>query len=373
MKKWLVSAIALIFALTGAVHAQDITGNWQGTLQAGSSLRIVFRVTKDAEGFTSTMHSIDQGGQAIATTITVQGSNVKISIPAIAGGYEGRLSADGNSMEGNWSQGPGKLPLNLVKATRETAWAIPEPAAPPKPMAADANPAFEVATIKPGQPGAQGYGFLIKGRQFFTINTSLSDLISFAYGVHARQISGGPSWSENDKYDIVGQPEGDGQPNERQWKIMVQKLLADRFRLAFHNEKRELPVYAIVVGKGGPKLTKSQGDPNGLPGIFFKGLGVMPAINANMGDLGRVLQGTVLDRPVIDQTGITGRYDFTLTWTPDEFQFPGIQRPPTPTGNPGAAPNLFTAIQEQLGLRLETTRAPADVIVIDRVEKPTDN
>jgi uncharacterized protein (TIGR03435 family) len=372
MKKWLMSVTLFIVMLVGAVTAQDITGNWQGTLQAGASLRIVFRITKDGDGLKSTMHSIDQGGQGIASTITVQGPNVKISIPAIAGGYEGRLSADGTSMEGTWSQGPGKLPLNLVRATKETAWAVPEPPAPPKPMAADANPAFEVATIKPAQPGAQGYGFLIKGRQFFTINTSLSDLIAFAYGVHARQILGAPSWSENEKYDLMGQPDGAGQPNERQWKGMLEKLLAERFKLAFHREKRELPVYAITVGKGGPKLTKSQGDPNGLPGIFFQRLGVMPAINANLGDLARVLQGTVLDRPVVDQTGVTGRYDFTLTWTPDEFQFPGITRP-AGADVPATAPNLFTAIQEQLGLRLETTRAPAEVLVIDRAEKPTDN
>ena len=129
MKKWLVSMIALTLVLAGTVRAQDVTGNWQGTLQAGASLRIVFRITKDADGFKSVMHSIDQGGQAIASTITVQGSNVKISIPAIAGGYEAKLSADGNSMEGTWSQGPGKLPLNLVKATSETAWAVPEPPA----------------------------------------------------------------------------------------------------------------------------------------------------------------------------------------------------------------------------------------------------
>src|SRR5262245_33711017 len=158
MKKWLVSMVVLTLVLAGTVRAQDITGNWQGTLQAGASLRIVFRVTKEGDGLKSVMHSIDQGGQAIATTITVQGSNVKISIPAIAGGYEGRVSADGNSMEGTWSQGPGKLPLNLVRSTKETAWAIPEPPAALKPMDPNANPSFEVATIKPSQPGIPGSG-----------------------------------------------------------------------------------------------------------------------------------------------------------------------------------------------------------------------
>jgi uncharacterized protein (TIGR03435 family) len=373
MKKWLVSIVALILVLAGSVRAQDITGNWQGTLQAGASLRIVFRITKEADGLKSVLHSIDQGGQPIASTITVQGSNVKISIPAIAGGYEGKLSADGTSMEGTWSQGPGKLPLNLVRATRESAWAIPEPPAALKPMAADANPAFEVATIKPTQPGVVGTVITIKGRQLFTINTSLHYLIAFAYDVQGRQIIGAPSWAENDKFDIVGQPDTDGQPNVRQMKVMFQKLLADRFKLAFHRDKRELPVYAITVVKGGPKLTKSQGDPNGLPGIGFPRLGVMPAINANLGEVANVLQSVVLDRPVIDQTGITGRFDFTLTWTPDDFQFPGVQRSPAIVDPTATAPNLFTAIQEQLGLRLESTRAQAEVLVIDRAEKPTEN
>src|SRR5580658_2326891 len=109
------------------------------------------------------------------------------------------------------------------------------------------------------------------------MNTSLSDIITFAYGLHARQITGGPAWTESDKYDLAAKPDGEGQPDDQQWKTMVQKLLADRFKLTFHREEKELSVYAIVVGKTGPKLTKSDGDPNGLPGLFFRRLGVLPA------------------------------------------------------------------------------------------------
>jgi uncharacterized protein (TIGR03435 family) len=108
------------------------------------------------------------------------------------------------------------------------------------------------------------------------------------------------------------------------------------------------------------------------PPTASAGFGNMSAFNANIGNLANVLQSFVLDRPVIDRTNLTGRFDFTLRWTPDEFQFPslgrGVPRPPDTS-----APNLFQAIQEQLGLRLESTRAPADVIVIDRVEKPSEN
>jgi uncharacterized protein (TIGR03435 family) len=155
---------------------------------------------------------------------------------------------------------------------------------------------------------------------------------------------------------------------------MVQKLLTDRFKLTFHREKKELAVYAITVAKGGPKLTKSEGDPNGLPGLFFRGLGNLPAINATMTDFAGVMQGAVLDRPVVDQSGLTGRWDFTLTWTPDEFQFGGAAaRMPPPANNGAAPPDLFTAFQEQLGLKLESTKAPAEVLVIDSVSKPSEN
>jgi uncharacterized protein (TIGR03435 family) len=133
-------------------------------------------------------------------------------------------------------------------------------------------------------------------------------------------------------------------------------------------------VYAITVDKSGQKLTKSEGDPNGLPALIFRALGVLPARNASIADLAGVLQSVVLDRPVVDQTDLPGRFDFTLTWTPDESQFSGMGvKVPAPTGDAAAPPGLFTAITEQLGLKLESTRAPVDVLVVDHVEKPSDN
>ena len=154
----------------------------------------------------------------------------------------------------------------------------------------------------------------------------------------------------------------------------MQKLLTDRFSLVFHRETKPLPVYTIVVGSRGPMLTKNDTNPNGLPSLLFRGLGVLPAMNASMTDLARVMQAAVLDRPVVDKTGLQGRYDFTLTWTPDDSQFRGLGvRVPPPSGDANAPPGLFTAIQEQLGLKLESTNAPVDVLVIDRVEKPSEN
>jgi bla regulator protein blaR1 len=377
MRKFLLWIVALAALSGDALLAQDLTGTWQGALPAGGrELRTVIKITTaDGGGLRAVMYSIDQGAQPMPVNpVTLQGSAVKMSVPGIGGTYEGRLEADGNSITGTWTQGPNPVPLNLKRATTATAWAIPEPPVPPKPMAADASPTFEVATIKPSNPDRPGKAFTIRGRQFATFNTTLSDLITFAYGIHAKQITGGPGWVETEKYDLSAQPDGQGQPNDRQWKIMIQKLLAERFKLAFHRDKKELSVYAMTVGKNGPKLTKSEGNPSGLPGLFFRGLGNLPVTNATMADFAGVMQTAVLDRPVVDQTGLTGRWDFTLKWTPDEFQFGGLGvRVPAPANTADAPPDLFTAVQEQLGLKLESTKAPAEVFVVDRVEKPSEN
>ena len=132
-------------------------------------------------------------------------------------------------------------------------------------------------------------------------------------------------------------------------------------------------MYALTIAKSGPKLAKSEGDPNGLPGLSFQGLGVLHVTNANMTHFTNLMQSTVLDRPVVDQTGLTGRYDFTLNWTPDDSEFGGMGASVPPTAAGANPPNLYTAMQEQLGLRLDATRAPAEVLVIDHVEKPTEN
>src|SRR5262249_3144461 len=161
--------------------------------------------------------------------------------------YEGRLSSDGGAITGTWTQGGPALPLTFTRATPETAWAIPTPPTPPAPMAADASPTFEVATIKRSNPDMRGKLFTVKGRQVLTMNTNLNDLLAFAYGVHANQIIGGPDWRETEAFDITGQPDVEGIPNQSQLRILVQKLLTDRFKLVFHRDKRELQVYAIAV------------------------------------------------------------------------------------------------------------------------------
>lgn len=378
MKKLMLCMIAVVALSSTALYAQNIAGTWQGTLNMPRELRIVIKITQENDKLQGTLYSIDQQSPPIpANQTTREGSTIKMTIPAIGGTYEGKLSADGNSITGTFTQGIAQ-PLNLVRATPETAWAIPEPPPPPKQMAADANPAFEVATIKPARPEGRFSILVNRSAMLNTTNTSVSDLIKFAYGVHPRQIVNGPSWLESEKFDVTGKPDTEGIPNLEQLKTMMQKLLADRFQLKFHREKKELSVYAITVTKTGSKIAKN------TIGGALPGFGGPPqnfnVRNSTMADFAMVLQANILDRPVVDQTGFGDvRYDFTLKWTPDAGQAGLGGAPPNPNAPPpaqhpdDAPPDIFTAFQQQLGLKLESVKAPVDAIVIDRLEKPSEN
>jgi uncharacterized protein (TIGR03435 family) len=376
MKRLLLCFVAIAAFASGTLHAQDITGIWQGTLTppGGKDLRIVLKIAKtDGAKLKGTFFSIDQSPQGISTgVISLQSGTVKFTIGGI-GDYEAKLSPDGTAMNGTWTQGS-PLPLNFKHVTEATAWAMP--AAPEKlpPMAADADPSFEVATIKPSKPDQPGKMLTVRGRQFLTVNFTLDDLISFAYDLHAKQVTNSAPWMESEKFDITAVPDVPGQPNTAQLKIMVKKLLTERFKLTFHHDKKELSVYALTVGKSGSKIAKSEADAGSLPGLFFTGLGKLNVRNATIPDFTHLMQSAVLDRPVVDQTGLAGKFDFTLNWTPDESQFGGmgIKVPPL-DDKADALPSLFTAVQEQMGMKLEATKAPVDVLVIDHVEKPSEN
>lgn len=382
MRKLLFSSLVLFLLQASLVFGETFTGTWQGALKIpqapNGELRIVIKIsTTSADKLAAELYSIDQGGQPFsATTITSNGSNLKMTVTPLNGTYEGKLSADGKTIVGTWTQGM-PLPLTLTRATPETAWTIPTPPPPPVRMAPNANPGFEVATIKPSEPGRPGKLFTVRGQNVVTVNTTLSDLITMAYSVHARQIIGAPSWIESDKYDLTVKPDVPGQPNVDQIRVIMQKLIADRFQLKFHREKRELSVYAITVIKGGSKLTKSKSDPNGLPGLFF-GPGA-PGVafrvtNATLAEVASTLQGSILDKPVIDQTELEGKYDFMLKFTPDPGMMAGFGGPPSPAADvPDAPPDLFAAFEQQLGLKLTSTKGQADVLVIDAVEKPSAN
>ncbi|HTZ99601.1 MAG TPA: M56 family metallopeptidase [Candidatus Aquilonibacter sp.] len=360
-----------------AAKASGIEGTWQGTLQVQQAqLRIVIKATGSGQDLKVVMYSIDQaGGQPIpASSASFEGSTFKFAIQLIDGTYEGKVSSDGNSISGTWKQGPLSLTLVLERATPETEWTIPAPPAKVPPMAADANPSFEVATIKPSKPDQPGKAILFRGHQLTTINTTMADLIAFSYDLQQSQIVGAPKWVSSDKFDLAGEPDAAGAPSDQQLKTMVQKLLADRFQLKFHRETKEMSAYVLTVGKDGPKLQKSQADPNDLPALFFTQLGTLNVRNATMDNFAGLMQTAVFDRPVVNNTGLQGKWDFILKWTPDESQFAsmGVKVPP-PSDAADAPPPVFTAIQEQIGLKLEAQKAPVPVIVIDNVAQPSPN
>jgi uncharacterized protein (TIGR03435 family) len=235
---------------------------------------------------------------------------------------------------------------------------------PMSPMAANAHPSFEVATVRPSDPNETG-NFIVGGHRLVIYSQTVNDLISFAYAVHRKQIVNGPAWLGTERFDIDGQADIPGVANLHQVQEMLQKLLRDRFDLRLHRDKRDLSIYAIKVEKGGPKLARSAENAYGLPTQSGHGHGSQQQrkfTNNSMSDFALGMQ-TYLDRPVVDETGLPGRYDFILKWTPDNL----------PTNEPGAAPGIFTAVQEELGLKLEATKGPADVLVIDQVEGPSAN
>jgi uncharacterized protein (TIGR03435 family) len=295
---------------------------------------------------------------------------------------------------------------------------------------AENSTTFEVASVKPAAPiignrimvGMRGGPGTPDPGQITYNNVTVKDVLMNAYGVKGFQISG-PGWLGSERYDIVAKlPRG---VTKAEFMVMLQNLLAERFRLTLHREKRDLPMYALVVGKNGPKMKESVEDAApkgggtaddpaaamGPPTVDRDGFPVLPPAAAGRTAVSLALMnGNVrmtasrqpmsglaedlsrqLDLPVVDTTGLTGKYDFTLYFAPEGLagmRLPGGLPPPHDAppgeGGPGmlmagapdgqSSPNIFTAVQEQLGLKLEQRKGPVDLLVIDHLEKaPIEN
>ena len=228
---------------------------------------------------------------------------------------------------------------------------------------------FEVASVKLNRTGARGSSATPSpgGRRFSATNAPLIMLVMLAYNVTQRQIAGLPNSFNAEGYDI--EAKSDHPVSYQQQMRMLQTLLADRFKLTLHRETKELPVYAMVVAKGGPKLRENpdQGDPLVTRGAKA---GEQVFKNYPMPRFAFILS-VQLDRSVEDRTGLTGSYDFTLAYTRDRVG-PGVlegreERPNSDT------PSIFVALREQLGLRLESAKGPVETLVIDHVERPSQN
>jgi uncharacterized protein (TIGR03435 family) len=256
------------------------------------------------------------------------------------------------------------------------------------------RPAFEVASVKPNKSGdgATTLGFQQGGR-FRAINETLVRLIGEAYATSVAlprfQLVGGPTWIDSDRFDVDAIAEGN--PSPEQGHLMLRALLADRFKLIIHADTRELPMYNLVKsrsdGKLGERLRPSDincaalrgagGTPTPVtpgqppPCVMSFGRGSLSAKAMIISQLASMGLARLVSRTVVDRTGLEGAYDWTLEWTPDQAS----QGQPGSSGTPAHIdldrPSIFTAVQEQLGLKLESTKGPVDVLVIDSVEHPT--
>lgn len=244
-----------------------------------------------------------------------------------------------------------------------------------KPMA-DSNPSFEVATIKPTDPADPERYFRVAGRVYYAHDVSLADLIDLSYGVHPSQIIDAPAWVRADKFDLVGTQPGEDEPGGAQWLAMIRNLLADRFALKLRREQRNLASFVLTVDKSGPKNLTPSTSTNPNPSLEFNRTPnriVLPARNAALGQFCQMMQQIVLDRPVIDRTGLSGRFDFQLTFLPNESQFDGDPPVTASQVTDEPAPDLFEAVRTQLGLKLEAAKVPTSVLILERAEHPTAN
>jgi uncharacterized protein (TIGR03435 family) len=236
--------------------------------------------------------------------------------------------------------------------------------------------AFDVATVKPVDSDSKSGRFItMQGtNRFVEKDYTLKLLIAAAYDLNPRTISGGPAWIGTDHYDILAVTPGDVRPDHDEQMTMLRSLLTDRFKLTFHREPKVFSIYQLELAKNGPKLKESTAHPDDPvvvgPGVVYPQRIVLPGRNATMGNFVSLLQRAILDRPVVDKTGLSGRYDFDLEWAPDETQFGGDVPPATAAAT---SPPLFEAIQQELGLKLEATKGPVDALVVDTAERPAAN
>ena len=226
---------------------------------------------------------------------------------------------------------------------------------------------FDAATVKPNNSGSGSSGTESTNGLLRITNQTLLRMIQYAYDVRDFQISGGPAWIRSDRYDVIAKPEGS--VHDQQLRQMLQSLMAERFKLQLHRQTQEGPTYALIIGKNGPKLQSTSAGASDNSGISTNSNGVttkMKGTQVTMVELAASL-GNRVGRPVIDKTGLSGKFDFELSWVADL-----ATNTPDPAAD-NSGPSIFTALQEQLGLRLDSQKGPIETLLIDHAEKPTEN
>jgi len=227
------------------------------------------------------------------------------------------------------------------------------------PSAAAAQTAFEVVSIRPSSPSDESNSRLSvpQGTRVSEVGISLWDLIQMSFGTQQNQMSA-PEWTKSQKFNIEAKTGSSTPLTYEQMKPLMQQLLADRFKLTYHHETKQVAGYALMVAKGGPKLTAAKEGASKGGNILRDRIDVS---SGTMKDLSAMLSYPLGQQPVVDKTGIAGYYEIKLSFAPQD-------------ATDSALPSIFTAVQEQMGLRLEPAKLPVEVLVIDHVEKvPTEN
>ena len=251
-----------------------------------------------------------------------------------------------------------------------------------QPGEADANvklPEFDVVSVRENKGDSHMMQWRYTDDGIIITNLSLKNLIASAYNIKQYLISGGPSWVDSSGFDIQAKVAPEDVASFKKLRLaqrglLLRKLLVERFHLAAHTETKTLPVYDLVVASGGPKLKAAAPDPPPSPdadpsdhpkprGMISIGPGMITLDDVPLSVLTNQL-GYALDRTIIDKTGLTGKYDLSLKWRPDNQP---------DSGSSDELPDLFTAVQEQLGLKLEPSKGPVETLVVDHVEMPSAN
>ena len=340
MKTFHRVSLAGLLACITVLAAADVSGRW-------ASAPVYLILKQDGNKLSGTGGPTEKQQPVSFDNGTVEGDHVTFHV----GPMQFDLRLNGDEMKGEMRNGADSTPVFLKRVT--------EGSSGPR--------AFEVASVKRASPpagGRIGSSMRLDPGRLTCSNVSLHKLMVESYGVKDYQVSG-PDWLNTEIYDITATlPPGATGDDVR---VMIQSLLADRFKLTFHRESKELPVYALVVGKGGSKLQEvefGRGSTSGSPGH-------LEATRIAIRNLTEFLSRQT-GRPVLDMTGLKGFYNFTLNFTPEAA--PSAPSPETPIVESAVGPSLFTAVQEQLGLKLEPRKTPVEILVVDHAEKvPTEN
>jgi uncharacterized protein (TIGR03435 family) len=231
---------------------------------------------------------------------------------------------------------------------------------------AQSSETFEVASIRPSRNSSAGSNFdSAPGGRLTATNITVKYLIRLAYDVKDYQIERAPGWVDSEQYDIAAKSASGRNTGLEEEKSMLRDLLANRFQMATHRETKQMQVYLLVVGKNGPKLKES----NASRTTTRKGCGHLAGTRLTMDVIATILSRQ-FERDVLNRTDFPGKYDFQLDWTPDAGPCPAAEGPDGATAN---LPSIFTAVQQQLGLKLESSKGPVEILVIDHVERPSEN